>query len=288
MTQQSAHPTTQKRVGVIGFPIEHSISPAMHNAAFKALGMDDWFYDKIALPPDILKLGLRELRDHGYVGVNVTIPHKQAVMPFVQTDEIAQLIGAVNTIDFRTNTGTNTDAQGFIDDLAAHGVDDLDDRKVLIIGAGGAARAAVYALSKAGARIVVINRDSDKASKMLNELGVMPAIAPDWEYAAQWLFALRGKTPLIVNCTPVGMYPRGGESPWPDEAWFPHDMIVYDMIYRPAKTRLMWKAEETYGKAYNGLGMLVRQGAAAFKIWTGVEPPIDVMMEAAQAALNEI
>lgn len=279
---------TQKRVGVIGYPIEHSISPAMHNAAFKALGMDDWLYDKIAIPPDVLKLGLRELRDHGYIGVNVTIPHKQAAMALVKPDEIAQAVGAVNTIDFRTSVGTNTDVQGFMEDLAAHGIDDLADRKALIIGAGGAARAAVYGLAKAGARIVVINRDSEKAEKMLRDLGVMPAIAPDWEYAAQWLFAMRGKTPLIVNCTPVGMYPRGGDCPWPDEAWFPHDMIVYDMIYRPAKTRLMWKAENTYGKAYNGLGMLVRQGAAAFKLWTGVEPPIDVMMQAAQEAVEQL
>jgi shikimate dehydrogenase len=279
---------SQKRVGVIGYPIEHSISPAMHNAAFKALGMDDWLYDRIAIPPDILKLGLRELRDHGYVGVNVTIPHKQAAMTLVKPDEIAQAVGALNTIDFRTNTATNTDVQGFIDDLAAHGVDDLADRKVLIIGAGGAARAAVYGLAKAGARIVVINRDLEKASKMLSDLGVMPAIAPDWEYAAQWLFAMRGKTPLIVNCTPVGMYPKGGECPWPDEAWFPHDLIVYDMIYRPAKTRLIWKAENTHGKGYNGLGMLVRQGAAAFRLWTGVEPPLDVMMQAAQEAVEEL
>lgn len=279
---------SQKRVGVIGYPIEHSISPAMHNAAFKALGMDDWLYDRIAISPDILKLGLRELRDHGYVGVNVTIPHKQAAMALVKPDEIAQAVGALNTIDFRTNTATNTDVQGFIDDLAAHGVDDLEDRKALIIGAGGAARAAVYGLAKAGARIVVINRDSEKASRMLSELGVMPAIAPDWEYAAQWLFAMRGKTPLIVNCTPVGMYPKGGECPWPDEAWFPHDLIVYDMIYRPAKTRLIWKAENSYGKGYNGLGMLVRQGAAAFRLWTGVEPPIDVMMQAAQEAVEEL
>ncbi|PJF23858.1 MAG: shikimate dehydrogenase, partial [Phototrophicales bacterium] len=108
----------QKRVGVIGYPIEHSISPAMHNAAFKALGMDDWLYDKIAIPPDILKLGLHELRDHGYVGVNVTIPHKQAAMVLVKPDEIAQAVGALNTIDFRTNAATNTDVQGFIDDLA--------------------------------------------------------------------------------------------------------------------------------------------------------------------------
>jgi shikimate dehydrogenase len=197
-------------------------------------------------------------------------------------------VGAVNTIDFRTNIGTNTDVQGFIDDLAAHGIDDLSDRKALIIGAGGAARAAVYGLAKAGARIVVINRDRDKADRMLRELSVMPAIAPDWEYAAQWLFAMRGKTPMIVNCTPVGMYPKGGECPWPDEAWFPHELIVYDMVYRPAKTRLMWKAENSQGAAYNGLGMLARQGAAAFRLWTGVEPPVDVMMAAAQAELSAL
>jgi shikimate dehydrogenase len=140
-----------KRVGVIGFPIEHSLSPAMHNAAFVALGMD-WQYDKMAIPPDIIRQSLRELRDHGFIGINVTVPHKQAVMPFVKPDEIARAVGAVNTIDFRSNSATNTDIAGFMDDLAAHSINPTGMR-VVVLGAGGAARAAVYGLAEAGARM---------------------------------------------------------------------------------------------------------------------------------------
>ncbi|KXK15859.1 MAG: shikimate 5-dehydrogenase [Chloroflexi bacterium OLB15] len=145
------------KVGAIGWPIEHSLSPVMHNAAFQALGMHDWFYDKIAIPPDIVKLSLRELRDHDYIGINVTVPHKQAVMPYVKADAVAKAIGAVNTIDFRDNTGTNTDCAGFMDDLAANGIKAAGET-VVVLGAGGAARAAVYGLAQAGARILIVNR----------------------------------------------------------------------------------------------------------------------------------
>ena len=110
------------RVGVIGWPIEHSLSPAMHNAAFAALGMHDWHYDKMAIPPDVLAYSLRELQRHGYAGVNVTVPHKEAVMRHVLADTTAQMIGAINTIDFRSGMGTNTDVTGFLDDLSAHGI----------------------------------------------------------------------------------------------------------------------------------------------------------------------
>src|SRR5262245_20828095 len=106
------------RVGVIGWPVAHSLSPAMHNAAFQALGLTDWRYDQIPVEPGSVRRKLIELREAGYVGVNVTIPHKQEVMPFVRVDEQARAVGAVNTIDFRTNTGTNTDVVGFMDDLA--------------------------------------------------------------------------------------------------------------------------------------------------------------------------
>ena len=179
------------KVGVIGFPVEHSLGPAMHNAAFAALGLTDWFYDKIAIPPDIVRLSLRELRDHGYVGLNVTVPHKQAVMPYVKPDELAQRIGAVNTIDFRTNVGTNTDMIGFMDDLAAHGIDVRGER-VIVLGAGGAARAAVYGLAKAGARIAVVNRTPENAQSMLEALGVEGEILPADE-------TLTGGAALIVN-----------------------------------------------------------------------------------------
>jgi shikimate dehydrogenase len=128
------------KVGVIGFPIEHSLSPTMHNAAFQALGMTDWHYDKMAIPPDVIKVSLREFMTHGFIGLNVTVPLKEKVLPYVKADDIAKAIGAVNTIDFRVNTGTNTDVQGFMDDLHAHAVS-VDGAAVIVLGAGGAARA---------------------------------------------------------------------------------------------------------------------------------------------------
>ena len=140
-----------KRVGVIGFPVEHSLSPIMHNAAFAALQMSDWRYDAMSIPPDILRLGLREPKSHGYIGINVTVPHKEAIMEYVRPDDKARAIGAVNTVDFRNNIGTNTDADGLINDLYANDVS-ITGERVLVLGAGGAARAAVYGLLLRGAR----------------------------------------------------------------------------------------------------------------------------------------
>jgi shikimate dehydrogenase len=268
------------KVGVIGWPVEHSLSPAMHNAAFAALGMADWYYDRIAIPPDIVRLGLRELRDHGYLGLNVTVPHKQAVMPFVKADAIARAVGAVNTIDFRTNEGTNTDVAGFIDDLAAHAID-VRGQRVLVLGAGGAARAAVFGLVRAGAEVLVVNRTLERAQNLVADLGGSIRVL---------LFeqAVDEPVTLIVNCTSVGMWPHTHESPWPSGLPLPKDAIVYDTIYRPAKTQLMQQAEEAGLRAIGGLGMLARQGAAAFQRWTGVPAPLDVMIDALRMELNKM
>ncbi len=267
------------KVGVIGWPVDHSLSPVMHNAAFAALGMTDWFYDKMAIPPDIVGLSLRELRDHGFTGINVTVPHKQAVMRYVTADERAQAIGAVNTIDFRANVGTNTDVSGFMDDLAAHGVE-IAGQNVIVLGAGGAARAAVYGLAQAGANVAIVNRTPEKTEQLISDLGV-DAMPMTFEKAA------KGKAALIVNCTSVGMYPKIDDSPWTDEVPFPPRVTVYDMVYRPQTTKLMRQAEANGGRAIGGLGMLVRQGAAAFSIWTGQEAPVDVMFAALEEALKE-
>ncbi len=262
-------------VGVIGFPIEHSLSPAMHNAAFKALGLN-WEYDKYAIPPDIIRQSLREFSDHGFVGLNVTVPHKQAVMPFVKPDEIARAVGAVNTIEFRHNTGTNTDVGGFMDDLRAHGVSPAGMR-VVVLGAGGAARAAVYGLANAGARLTLINRTPERAQELIDSLHVRAVVG---EVSAV------ADAELIVNCTSVGMQPKVDASPLPDDAVLSPGVTLYDMVYRPAQTKLMGQVEAAGGRTIGGLGMLVRQGAAAFRLWTGVEPPVDVMLAAAQEQLS--
>ena len=275
----------EKRVGVIGWPVTHSLSPAMHNAAFAALGLAGWRYDLLPIPPDILGPGLRTLRDEGgYLGVNVTVPLKEAVLAHIRPDALARALGAANTIDFRSDTATNTDVGGLIEDLRANDIA-LDGARALVIGAGGAARAAVYGLAQAGAEVLVANRTPERAQAMLAALalnaGLRGAAAVTFEQAAAAAPA------LLVNCTPAGMWPRVDGCPWPDGAPFPAGAAVYDMVYRPARTRLMALAEAAGGRAVGGLGMLARQGAAAFTLWTGRAAPVEVMLAAAQAALAE-
>ncbi|MGQ9889497.1 MAG: shikimate dehydrogenase [Aggregatilineales bacterium] len=271
------------RVGLIGWPVTHSLSPAMHNAAFAALGLADWRYDLLPVPPDIVGHSLRTLRgEGGYLGVNVTVPLKEKVLAHTQPDDLARAVGAANTIDFRTNVSTNTDVAGLISDLEANRIALLGTR-ALVLGAGGAARAAVFGLVRAGASVVVANRTMARAQAMLANLALAANVrgveALPLEEAAA------AQPGLIVNCTPVGMWPQVDSCPWPDDIPFPEGAVVYDMVYRPARTRLMALAEAHGGRAIGGLGMLVRQGAAAFTLWTGQAAPFDVMLAAAQAAL---
>lgn len=273
---------SEKRVGIIGWPVAHSLSPVMHNAAFQALGMQDWSYDAMAIPPDIVQKALREPKQHGYIGLNVTIPFKEKVLTLVRPDDKARAIGAVNTIDFRDDSGTNTDVDGLIGDLQAHDVP-LEGQRALVLGAGGAARAAIYGLWQQGAEVVVVNRTLTRAQELLMSLtitaGIRDVRALTLDDAVEW------GPQLIVNCTSAGMVPRVDEMPWVEGVPFPIEVTVYDMIYRPAQTRLMRMAEVHGGRAIGGLGMLVRQGAAAFEIWTGRAAPVDVMMRAAQDEL---
>lgn len=275
------------KVGIIGWPLDHSLSPVMHNAAFAALGMN-WHYELMAIPPDILRLGLREPQRHGFVGINVTIPHKEKVMAFVRPDARARAIGAVNTIDLRDNSATNTDVVGLVEDLKALGVI-LRGARTLVLGAGGAARAAVYGLVLEGARVTVVNRTMERAQVMLAGLtlssGIKDVRVMTLDDAAD--IESGGAIDLIVNCTSAGMWPQVDESPWISGVPFPRRAVVYDMIYRPEVTMLMRQAEAAGGRAIGGLGMLVRQGAESFRLWTGVMPPAEVMFEAAQTALRK-
>jgi shikimate dehydrogenase len=269
------------KVGIIGWPLSHTLSPAMHNAVFQALGMD-WKYDAMAIPPDIVRLGIREPMQHGYIGINVTIPHKETVMKFVRPDEIAKSIGAVNTIDFRNNSGTNTDVTGLVEDLKAHDVS-LQGTRAIVLGAGGAARAAVYGLWREGAQVIVVNRTLERARTMLANMSLqnlqLKADVLTLDEAAE-----QGGG-LIVNCTSAGMSPDVEDSAWLEGVPFPYGATVYDMVYRPAKTKLMTLAESNGGHAIGGLGMLVRQGAAAFELWTGRPAPVEVMFEVVRAEL---
>lgn len=253
----------------------------MHNAAFRALGLDaaGWVYDANAIPPEILKKSVVEFGRHGYMGLNVTIPFKQAVLGFTRPDDVARAVGAANTLVLPRNQATNTDVAGFVNDLRAHGLP-LADMKVGLLGAGGAARAALYGLYEAGAAVAVSNRTPANALEMIADMGIAAAVKSPAELVA-W------GADLIVNCTPAGMYPKVDSSPWDAETPLPDGAVVYDMVYRPAKTALMQQAEAQGLRAIGGLGMLVRQGAASFEIWTGQAAPVDVMFDAVRAALQE-
>lgn len=277
-------------VGVMGWPVEHSLSPPMHNAAFAALGLN-WCYVPLSVPPDQVQAALAGLRALGFAGANVTVPHKQAVIPYLRTlTDAAQAIGAVNTIWIDKEGalhGDNTDAYGF---LAALREIDFDPRGVraAILGAGGSARAVAYALGSAEARYVGLwNRTVSRAEAIAQDMGArFPQVTYEAHALPGELYLIPEDIDLIVHCTPVGMWPRVDESPWPPDLPFPRRCVVMDLIYRPEETRLIAQAQQAGCATLNGLSMLVHQGAAAFRRWTGMEPPIDVMTEALLAALR--
>ncbi|MFZ4815989.1 MAG: shikimate dehydrogenase [Phototrophicaceae bacterium] len=266
------------RAGVIGWPIKHSISPAMHNAAYKALGMDDWTYDANEIPPDVLRPSIKQFMMHGYIGLNVTLPFKQEVVKVTRADDIAKRVGAANTLILPRNACTNTDVAGFINDLEAHGLT-LRGMRVILLGAGGAARAALYGLHQAGASVTVVNRTPATAHQMLTSME-LPGAVLSLEQAAT------AGADLIVNATSVGLHPNVHESAWAADVPMPSGAVLYDMVYRPRVTAIMQQAESQGLRTIGGLGMLVRQGAAAFEIWAERDAPIDVMTAAAEAALG--
>lgn len=276
------------KVGLIGWPVEHSLSPAMHNAAFAALGLTDWYYDLLPTPPDELAARLAGLATEGYCGANITIPHKQSIVPLLDGISMAARgIGAVNTIvcgDGRIE-GHNTDSIGFMLDLAAHQID-VYHQRVLVLGAGGSAHAVVLGLANRGATVVVMARRDQAAWQLRDD--VRRGVSRQLHVEVQPLSALSQVAPtvdLIVNCTPVGMWPHVEESPWPDGVPIPPQAVCYDLVYRPTQTRWMQQAQEAGVQVIGGLGMLIYQGAAAFEIWTGQEAPVDIMREAVEGLI---
>jgi len=263
------------KLAVIGDPIEHSLSPVMFNAAFQVLGWLDWTYEKIQVKPSELKSLLPKLKSEGYIGLNVTIPHKQAMLNFFEPDTPARAIGGINAVDLRTHTGTNTDWVGLIDDLRAHSIK-LKGQRILIVGAGGAARAAIYGLYQTGAHISVFNRTPERLNAVIHDF---PFITPETS-----LNSLQNYQ-VILNCTPVGMYPHADESPIPPPFRIPKSTVVYDLIYRPRQTKLMRLAAAQGCRVIGGFGMLIRQGAAAFEWWTGQPAPLEVMRMAVEKEL---
>jgi shikimate dehydrogenase len=276
-------------VGLIGWPVEHSVSPPMHNAAFQACGMD-WCYLPFPVPPDKVREAVLGARALGLRGINVTVPHKQAAHDLAdRLTPAARAIGAVNTLILEPDeiVGHNTDAGGFLRDLQEHGVQP-QGISALILGAGGAAHAVVYALISEGAQITILNRTLSRAQALVAEFTPLvtgkPLMAS--ELNPFTLARHADGVQLVVNTTPIGMWPHVDASPWPAEVPFPSEAFCYDLVYNPRETRLMHQARQAGAQAAHGLGMLVYQGAEAFRYWTGIEPPADVMLATCVAALG--
>ncbi|MBC8249713.1 MAG: shikimate dehydrogenase [Anaerolineales bacterium] len=278
-----------KLVGLIGYPVEHSLSPAMHNSAFTALGLN-WCYVPLPVPPERVGEAIAGLRALGFVGANVTVPHKEAVMAYLDhvTPE-AQAIGAVNTIVVREgrSIGYNTDWHGFLTALNEGGFDPHGKRAV-VLGAGGAARAVVYALAQAEAQVTVLNRTPARARALVQDFSpLFPSSSLlSLPLALQTLEEQTAEAHLLVNTTPVGLWPEVDQSIWPEDLTFPSHLAVFDLVYNPRQTKLLQQARAAGAKAIGGLGMLVHQGAAAFELWTGEKAPVEMMYEAASLGIR--
>ena len=277
-------------VGLIGWPVEHSLSPTMHNAAFAALGLE-WAYVPLPVRPEDVEPALKGLAALNFVGANVTVPHKQAVMRHIdELSDAARITGAVNTIHIRDGKfyGYNTDAIGFLNALREAGCEPKGLR-VAVLGAGGAARAVVFALARAEAdSIIVFNRTAERAAFLVDDLAdVFPDSRLTFEtLTAEALIALDNAVDLIVNTTSVGMYPEIDSSPWPVDVPLPRQAILYDLVYNPLETVFLRSAKTMQLRAIDGLGMLVHQGAFAFETWTGRPAPLAAMRDAYLVGLN--
>lgn len=279
---------TTKIVGLFGYPVHHSLSPAMQNAAFKALGLD-YVYIPLEVRPEDLEDAVRSLVSIGIVGVNVTIPHKEKVISFL--DEIspeAELIGSVNTIHVKDRRliGHNTDAFGF-ETAVRQGLGlEFRSRKIFVMGAGGVSRAVCFQAALSGAdEIVIADIEAGRAENLCRSVArKFPSCrvetCPAEASAVQR--GLAGKD-LFVNATPIGMKP--GDVPVIHTDWLYPGTAVFDLVYNPEETRLIREARERGLKAANGTVMLVYQGAKSFEIFTGRKPSVDIMLRALKEKL---
>ena len=264
--------------GLVGNPVGHSVSPPMHEAAYDELGMDASY---VAFEPavDEIRQAFVGAETLGIEGLNVTIPFKEDVAAIVEADELAAEIGAVNTVDFREDgppRGYNTDAAGVTRAFDHHDVD-LEGRSAVVVGAGGAGRAAAFALTDAGAEIHIANRTVDRAIGLASELSSATG------GSLETLDSQIADASVLVNTTSVGM--ESDETPVPAE-FLHEDLTVLDAVYSPIETRLLREASEAGARTIDGAWMLLYQGIEAFEQWTGRDAPVDIMNDALRAALD--
>ena len=261
------------RLAVLGHPVGHSRSPAIHNAALAALGLEtEWSYEAIDVAPDAFEARVRAMPSEGFAGANVTVPHKGAALALAdELSETAREIGAANTLVFSGGEirAENTDADGLLNALPASPA----GKRALVLGAGGAARAVVWELLREGAEVAVWNRTELRSRHLCEELGGVPVSDPD-----------QTTYELIVNSTAVGLR---GEDPFAElplnPAGFAPEQTVVDMVYGREPTVLLRTAEAASASVVDGLEILVQQGALSLEIWTGCRPPLDIMRTAARA-----
>lgn len=271
-----------KVAGVFGDPVEQSLSPLMHNAAFAALGMD-WVYVPFHVKPDALGAAVQGVRALGIAGINVTVPHKVAVMEYLdEIDQEARLIGAVNTVVHREGRlfGYNTDGRGFLRSLDRQAGKSPQGADVVIVGAGGAALAIACSLALAGAKsLAIANRTLSKAEAVAARVGeFVPAKAITLDDDPALRRAL-GDAEIIIHTTSVGMYPRHDVPPAIPVEWIDPGTLVCDIVYRPQETTLIRAAKERGCAVLTGEGMLAYQGAIAFELITNEEAPEELMLD---------
>jgi shikimate dehydrogenase len=298
--------------GIIGWPVAHSLSPLMHNAAARALGLN-MVYVPLPVQPEALSTAIKGLATLGFRGVNITVPHKEKVMALLdRIDPAAAAIGAVNTLvidppinkklealdtsesgelsSSRIITGYNTDWSGFLAHLDKLAIE-IRGRQCLLLGAGGSARAVAYALATRDASIHIYGRRIEQAEQLVSDIGqhfekeLLQARSFSKLHQAGQIYK---EQTLIINTTPVGMAPKKNETPWPTDLNFPERAIVYDLIYSPADTRLMRQARNSGCVVTNGLGMLLYQGAEAFQLWTDRKPDLEIMANSLIQNYNKI
>lgn len=278
-----------KKYGVIGYPLSHSLSPHMHNGAFKTLAIDA-IYEKYQISPEEFNVSIKRLKKGNFAGLNVTIPYKSRIIEYLDDiDPDAEAVGAVNTVIKKNHIwkGYNTDIAGFISPLLK-----IKQKisKCLLLGSGGASRAVIYSLGKylKPEQIIIAGRNQAKAEKLCSHLQIL--VNPTRLGYLQ-LDKVSGESidyDLIVNATPLGTFPAVKESPIPGLKHLKPGAIVYDLVYNPKETRLLRDAQKIGVEVItiNGLEMLLKQAAHSFKIWTGREMPLGVVRESLLTALK--
>ncbi|MBX6394764.1 MAG: shikimate dehydrogenase [Alicyclobacillaceae bacterium] len=273
-------------VALIGHPVGHSLSPAMHNRAFEYLGIP-WQYSAFDVRREDLDSAMRGLQVLGFRGWNVTIPHKEAACRLVdELSEEAAEIGAVNTVAVQEGrlVGYNTDGWGYVQSLRQEANLDPEGKICAVMGAGGASRGIVYALARVGAEVWVFSRRPEQAEQLAASMGGKGpgrVYAMDWERRPELL----GKVDLCVNTTPVGMAPHVDAVPF-DPRWTRESCVISDIVYNPRETALLKIARQLGRPTHDGVGMFVFQGAAAFRIWTGRPAPVREMRRRVEELLD--